>query len=244
MLGAALDPRPLGPPGYFGKIVNLPDFVSRRLPRSFIEPWDDWLQQSVLSSKERLGADWHDIYMTSPIWRFVVSRGLCGPTAWAGVLMPSIDRVGRHFPFTLASELPDAVGHLAFMTKSIWFEELEQRALSTLDEPFDLETYDALLQRLVMPSPPVDLVSRLRNNQSTTASWCFGLESAAAVSGSLPAITESLLAGVLDRHSFWWTSGSDKVTPCLLVFGGLPPSAAYAALLDGNWSRWGWMNWI
>jgi type VI secretion system protein ImpM len=158
--------------------------------------------------------------------------------------MPSVDRVGRHFPFTLASEVPDAFGRLAFLTETAWFEELEQLALSTLDEPFDLETFDALLQRLVPPSPAGGLVSRLRSNQSNTVSWCFGLGSAAAVPQSLPAISESLLAGVLDRHTFWWTAGSEKVTPCLLVFGGLPTPASYAALLDGNWSRWGWINWI
>jgi type VI secretion system protein ImpM len=112
-----------------------------------------------------------------------------------------------------------------------------------LDEPFDMEAFDALLQRLLPPSPAGRVVSKLRSNQSSTVSWCFGLGSVAAVSQSLPAISESLLAGVLDRHTFWWTAGSEKVTPCLLVFGGLPTPASYAALLDGNWSRWGWSNW-
>ncbi|HKQ23913.1 MAG TPA: type VI secretion system-associated protein TagF [Burkholderiales bacterium] len=244
MLGTAVDPQLAGPPGYFGKIMSFSDFVSRRLPRNFIEPWDDWLQQSVLSSKERLGPGWNDIYLTSPIWRFVLSRGVCGPTAWAGVLMPSIDRVGRHFPLTLAVEMPDAFGPLAVLAETAWFEGLEELALSTLDEPFDVEAFDALLQRLVLPSPAGELVSRLRSDQSNTVSWCFGLGSAAAVPQSLPAIAESLLAGVLQHQTFWWTSGSEKVTPCLLVFGGLPTPASYAALLDGDWSRWGWVNWI
>ena len=244
MLGTAVDPQLAGPPGYFGKIMSFSDFVSRRLPRSFIEPWDDWLQQSVLSSKERLGSGWHDIYLTSPIWRFVLSRGVCGPAAWAGVLMPSIDRVGRHFPLTLAVEMPDAFGPLAVLAETAWFEGLEELALSTLDEPFDVEAFDALLQRLVLPSPAGELVSRLRSNEGNAVSWCFGLGSAAAVPQSLPAITESLLAGALQRQTFWWTSGSEKVTPCLLVFGGLPTPASYAALLDGDWSRWGWVNWI
>jgi len=244
MLGATLEPSPAGLPGYFGKIVGFPDFVSRRLPRIFIEPWDDWLQQSILSSRERLGSQWHDIYMTSPIWRFVLSRGVCGPTAWAGVLMPSIDRVGRHFPFTLAFEVPDTFGHLPLLTETSWFEELEHLALSTLDEPFDLDTFDGLLQRLVPASPVDGPVSRLRSDAGSTVSWCFGLESAAALPRSLPAISESLTASALGRNTFWWTSGSEKVTPCLLVFVGLPIPASYAALLDGDWSRWGWTNWI
>ena len=35
MLGAALDPSPAGPPGYFGKVVGFPDFVSRRSATHF-----------------------------------------------------------------------------------------------------------------------------------------------------------------------------------------------------------------
>ena len=30
-----------------------------------------------------------------PIWRFVLLPGLIGSNGWAGVLMPSVDRVGR-----------------------------------------------------------------------------------------------------------------------------------------------------
>lgn len=244
MLGTAVANPPARQPGYFGKIVGFPDFVSRRLPRSFVEPWDDWLQHSVLGSKERLGASWHDTYMTSPIWRFLLSSGVCGPGAWAGVLMPSADRVGRHFPFTLAVEMPDAYGRLAFLSEAAWFEQLEQLALSTLDEPFDLELFDASLQRLGPPGPASAVVSRLRGTQNNAVSWCFGLASVAALHQSLPTIAESLAEGALEGDTFWWTSGSDKVTPCLLVFRGLPSATSYAALLDGNWARSGWVSWL
>ena len=45
-------------PGFFGKLPEFPDFVGRRLPRSFLDPWDNWLQQGILSSRERLGVSW------------------------------------------------------------------------------------------------------------------------------------------------------------------------------------------
>jgi type VI secretion system protein ImpM len=244
MLGAAVASAPSVLPGFFGKIVSFADFVSRRLPRSFIEPWDEWLQHSLLSSRERLGAVWHDTYMTSPIWRFLLSSAVCGPGTWAGVLMPSIDRVGRHFPFTLAAEVPELQGRLAFLTETAWFEELEQLALSTLDEPFDLEVLDASLQRLRPPVPVNGVTSRRRAKHSNAVSWCFGLASAATVSQGLPVLAESLAEGALDQRTFWWTSGSDKVTPCLLSFRGLPTADNYADLLDGNWARSGWINCI
>lgn len=95
-------------PGFYGKLPALGDFVSRRLPRQFIEPWDQWLQSAIAASREQLGSDWLDVYLTSPIWRFGLGAGVCGTGAWAGVLMPSVDKVGRYYPLTLAVPVPEA----------------------------------------------------------------------------------------------------------------------------------------
>src|SRR5512139_3843786 len=99
-------PAPPSMPGWYGKIPNLGDFASRRLPSRFIVAWDDWLQRALASSRAQLGGQWLDLYLTSPVWRFLLMPGVCGSAAWAGVLMPSVDRVGRYFPLTIALELP------------------------------------------------------------------------------------------------------------------------------------------
>ena len=82
-------------PGFYGKVPVLGDFVTQRLPASFVKNWDTWLQNGLSASREELGDNWLDIYLTSPIWRFAMREGACGATAWAGILMPSVDRVGR-----------------------------------------------------------------------------------------------------------------------------------------------------
>jgi type VI secretion system protein ImpM len=239
MLGAALDAgNPAASPGYFGKLPGFADFVTRRLPRSFVDPWDDWLQQCILSARDRLGVGWLDTYLTSPIWRFAVGAGVCGTAGWTGLLMPSVDRVGRHFPLTLATELPTESGLLSVLAEDAWFDRLEQLALTTLDEPFDLAVFDQELQALALQASGNPLLSKLRGTEGV--SWCFELPSIAFLGQSLPAILESLFRGQLDRHTFWWTSGSAKVKPCLLTCRGLPHTASSAAFLDGNWSRWGW----
>src|SRR5690348_13402684 len=94
--------------GCYGKLPCLGDFVSRRLPRSFVQPWDAWLQGALSASHAQLGADWIAAYLASPFWRFALPPGLCGPEGWAGVLMPSTDRIGRSFPFTVATPIPPA----------------------------------------------------------------------------------------------------------------------------------------
>uniref|UniRef100_UPI0013C2CB68 type VI secretion system-associated protein TagF n=1 Tax=Pseudomonas viridiflava TaxID=33069 RepID=UPI0013C2CB68 len=49
---------------------------------------------------------WLDAYLVSPLWRFAVPANLLGSQPVAGVMMPSIDRVGRYFPLTIACLLP------------------------------------------------------------------------------------------------------------------------------------------
>ena len=40
-------------PGYHGKLLAKGDFVTRRLPRTFVDPWDSWLQDVVGGSRAR-----------------------------------------------------------------------------------------------------------------------------------------------------------------------------------------------
>src|SRR5688572_18349977 len=87
--------------GFFGKLPCRGDFLRRRVPEEFVAAWDEWLQLCLTQSREQLGDAWRDAYLAGPIWRFVLAEGVCGTGAYAGVLMPSVDRVGRCFPLTI-----------------------------------------------------------------------------------------------------------------------------------------------
>lgn len=69
--------------GFYGKLASRGDFVSRALPQSFVGPWDSWLAAGLLASQQRLGGDWLNVYLVSPLWRFVLAPGVCGPDAAA-----------------------------------------------------------------------------------------------------------------------------------------------------------------
>lgn len=129
--------------GFFGKVPSHGDFVARRLPAAFIEPWDAWLQAGMAHSRAQLGDAWLPTYLNSPIWRFALGAGVCGPQAWTGVMMPSVDRVGRYFPFTIACEV-DGTGTPA----PAWYAALEDLALSALETGFSLQDCDAAMLRL------------------------------------------------------------------------------------------------
>ncbi len=138
--------------GWYGKLPAIGDFASRRLPSAFIRDWDGWLAQSILQAREMLGTDWTQTYMDCPIWRFVLPPGVLGAdqtASWAGVVMASVDRVGRQFPFTLAAPLNndiDPFENLPALAR--WWAGLEDVALDALQSDLDGDGVDAELAAL------------------------------------------------------------------------------------------------
>ena len=87
--------------GWYGKLPSLGDFASRRLSAGFIEAWDAWLAAGMADWCRREPDAWLAHYLAGPSWRFLLMPGaMAGASAgekgaWAGVLMPSVDKVGR-----------------------------------------------------------------------------------------------------------------------------------------------------
>src|SRR5262249_13438980 len=76
--------------GFYGKLPSKGDFLLRRVSQEFVDAWDAWLQQSLFASRENLQERWLDAYLTSPVWRFALSDGVCGSGAYAGLMLPSV----------------------------------------------------------------------------------------------------------------------------------------------------------
>jgi len=215
-------------PGWYGKLPGVGDFASRRLPEEFIRPWDAWLQSVIPASQAALGTDWLERYLTMPIWRFVLAPGLVGRPAWAGVLMPSVDRVGRRFPLTVAAALPSdaALVHVVFEAGD-WFSDLEDAALGVLDPSRGAEDLDRALANCPLEFPPgaaLDgLDAPLRRLPSIEA---FPLVAKAA---SLRG-----WASVALWKGLWWTRGRVDGDPLLMTCTGLPTAEEFGQLLDSQ----------
>jgi type VI secretion system protein ImpM len=83
--------------GLFGKLPAVGDFIGRGLGHAQRAAVDAWLSSGLLELQAS-SPQWLDTYLVSPVWQWVLPAGrLCEP-ALAGVLMPSVDRVGRYFP--------------------------------------------------------------------------------------------------------------------------------------------------
>jgi len=225
--------------GFFGKLPGHGDFIYRDLPTQFMEVWDNWLQLFISSSQEQIGEGWLDIYLTSPIWRFALSEGVIDESAWMGIVLPSVDRVGRYFPFTIATRLPANSNPIADISTQLeWFENCEEIALQALNDELSLEEIVASVQRQSLVSDD----TYVRNNQALHHSPLlmrmeFEEQSAQAV---LPFMMDTCLRHSFSSYSVWSTKGSEYVEPCMFVSQAMPAITGIAAMLDGQWEHWNW----
>ncbi len=229
--------------GWYGKIPSLGDFISRSLPANFIDIWDTWLQKAMATSREQLGEQWLDLYLTSPIWRFILMPDVCGNTnLWAGILMPSIDKVGRHFPLTLATEIvphPQALSSL--LSAQAWYSALEQAALASLDlniSPDDLD------QSLAQLPPPIFCDESCSIDDHELSHWwqtcsltgdsykSLLLPTANSLIEVFTTVNQDVFSKISVGKSMWWRVDFETDQTQLHCFTGLPPESKFAILLN------------
>lgn len=235
--------------GFFGKLPSHGDFVRRRVADDFVAGWDSWLQQCLAQSRETLGGAWLDTYLTSPVWRFALAPSVCGAEAVAGILVPSVDRVGRYFPLTIVWPTPPNLSTLEIALRyRASFEHAERLLLDTLAaEQFEFADFDRSVMDLAAHLETADEEHALRLTQSSASSLAAAPLRACYVplrdAAALEAPALQLYGQFLDAPggtAFWWTDGSAAVAPCWLMTHGLPDSAQYSAMLDGAWNEAGW----
>ncbi|MHC6226190.1 type VI secretion system-associated protein TagF [Pseudomonas sp. X10] len=223
--------------GFYGKLASHGDFLSRRLSPAFVRCWDEWLQAGLRYSRERLGVGWQEIYRCSPLWHFALAGGVCGEPAWAGVLMPSVDRVGRYFPLTLAYGGPQVSVMERLRRDGEWYAELERLALSSLEGGFSLERFDSALSRVPKPLQPEAWARPTLGSSAAGMLWLERPEE----EGMAQAIEQWSvhLAGIERErsqagHALFWTEGSPLLPPTLVMSQGLPSLKVFLAMLAGR----------
>ncbi|HYA39714.1 MAG TPA: type VI secretion system-associated protein TagF [Syntrophobacteraceae bacterium] len=226
-------------PGFYGKLPTVGDFISRRLPASFVHPWDAWLQDSLATSQDKLGSDWLEIYLTSPIWRFALSAGTCGNSACAGILMPSVDNVGRYFPLTLAVLIEQQTLLPRLLIEGAeWFGKLEGFALSALEDDFNFDEFDRGLQNLVLqpvlPLEELHFEADGPNWESRRAVFRTGVSEIAQIRDAFIDLSGRMLSRISPVYSLWCTGGSERVRPSVRAYGGLPPPSAFVEFIAGK----------
>jgi type VI secretion system protein ImpM len=231
-------------PGIHGKLPSHGDFITRRLPRDFVDVWDGWLQRAISTSKTELGEGWLETYLTSPIWSFALTPGICGEAGWAGVLMPSVDRVGRYFPLTVAVAVSTSISPCeVLMSGAHWFERARALALSSLEEnEFSLDAFDASVADLGVPAADDGATGDAFQVPAATAGQGWHLPLPVSPAATLMQLTHGLIEERLGRYGLWWSEGSELVPSCALLSPSLPDPSAYSAFLDGRFKVEHWVS--
>jgi type VI secretion system protein ImpM len=238
--------------GLFGKLPSHGDFLRRRTTDAFVSVWDAWLQDCMASSRSALGDAWLDVYLTSPAWRFAGAAGICGPAPILGVMVPSVDRVGRYFPLTIVAELPAHVNLVTVATTTgPFFEIAERLIIDTLArERIDFEEFDEHVIKLadhltsiaITPRVVLDASAAQMLDGKRRASWQVPIGSPRQLAPVFEQLLSHRLSMVCHPLMLWWTEGSSIVEPSCLVATGLPDPDMFAALLDGSWPQFNWQS--
>lgn len=229
--------------GLYGKLPSFGDFVTRRLPTAFTDRWDSWLQKSIAASRLSLGDAWLERYLEAPVWRFLLGSGVISEQAYAGVLVPSVDRVGRYFPLTLAMAIGvDVDAPTTFAACRDWYRDLESLGLEALEAPLDFERFDARLA--ATPLPPAsfgggdddDTVPiALRQPRHLGMELPDGL----TLDGSAGGWRE-MIAQLCKPVCLWSTGSNEIFGRVYLASEKLPGSDQFSGMLDGAWEAHAW----
>jgi type VI secretion system protein ImpM len=212
--------------GLFGKMPSKRDFVSYNLERPFLDLWEKWLQSGVAASRESLGDQWQQMFLSAPIWRFWLGAGVAG-TSVAGAVMPSVDHVGRYFPLSLCAAAPQGcrIPPPPDTALDEWYSAAERFLLTLLEDELPEEP-QTILQRFSFPSV-IATPHRSESLESRLHDVCTSEDIAQAFSELASADHAATQGG----RSYWWTLGGPQHAAKMLVQAGMPGPSDFAQLM-------------
>lgn len=233
--------------GYYGKIPSHGDFVKHNLPRCFTETWDQWLQECLVHWRQSFQGDWMVNYLTMPVQRFILSAGIAGEVNWYGVLLPSRDKAGRLFPFTVCIPIPSTSENpiQLYGSNQAWLDKLEEAAISCLMPSFTKENLNGEFQDK-LKALSAQLPTGFHTSEFTQAkvdnlphqaqfAWHGQASDPSTLWKKLLNIT---CQEYMHAYSIWWTKDGHDLMFCQ----GLPALERTPALIDQQWKRWGWLT--
>jgi type VI secretion system protein ImpM len=236
ILGLASSAQP-AVPGWYGKLPAFGDFASRRLPVAFVDAWDHWLSCGLAQLREDAPDTWLTAYLDSPVWRFVLMPGVVPGSSselgWAGVLMPSVDRVGRYFPMTLACPLV-APACAASPALWHWLAQLDELAADALYGDWPIERLESALTS--MSPPPCAPAGAILPKQMPGAVVCVDEQSGwdhnpcEAIPDAAATIAATAMQAACLHGLSWWQSEPKEAGRQLRVSRGLPAPGAFMHL--------------
>ena len=127
---------------WFGKLPCVGDFCSHNMSACLLSELDDWLSTAMQAGSDSYGSAWIQAYFDTPIHGFVWGHNTLpalGDILVVGVLMPSVDKAGRAFPFVLLEQLDTSTcPDLSCEALADWFFHAHTVCADALNEEWPL----------------------------------------------------------------------------------------------------------
>lgn len=223
--------------GFFGKLPSFGDFIYRGVSADLSKSIDSWIMQSIEESKGCLKDSWQNMYFNSPIWRFTTSPGILSENTVTGLVMPSVDKSGRCYPFTIIIEADKNVNPFT-LTRQVDYlhEKAEDFILNLLNlsniKPEDILQELILLYKNIEEYDHIDVTPlEMTNSQQLFATLD---KSSSDFSTKNEAFLFEAINKLNNNVSIWWTVGGNGFSPRTLYFHNMPPPDYYSSLLTGE----------
>ena len=203
-----------GEAGFAGKLPSHDDFVEGGGALEARHRLMDWAKAGLVRGRDGSANRFTDMFLTMPVWRFVLEPGLCTEHTVAGVLCPSVDRSGRAFPIVIVAELEPCDALTAFAPLREWFEAMEALVLNALDGSLDAGAFGQGL------APPPASPGPWRGERP----FRTGLRSVAVDAAGIP-------NQAVPSAAYWTTTGGEDVPPLGLSHSAPPDDALFLALV-------------
>lgn len=222
--------------GFFGKLPGYGDFIQRNVSPDVINAWDNWVLQAIESAHGDLQHEWQSVYFQSPIWRFLISSSVLGDNTVTGIMMPSVDKAGRSYPFTVFCQTESDVNSFICARKldekhalaEEFMLDLLGKGSPNLEDVLDVlhgiygdNRESEFLHLDVKDSSSITEMANVSEHQ--TADFIDANETA----------FEHILTGNDIHITLWWTNGGVDYAPRKRYFSGMPPVDSFQSFLRG-----------
>ena len=219
--------------GFFGKLPSYGDFIQRNLSPDIVNHWDNWLLTSIEAAHASLSDQWRNRYFSGPMWRFVIDQPLIDESVVTGVMMPSVDKAGRCYPFSIMcqTEMPVNPFSLARHVDPLHLQAEEFLLTLLDDQQIDLDQVADVLSGIYAP---LDELACCAAQSAEPASTMELSTLVASPELDLSQCNETLLHELLKRqhmHITIWSMFSEQST--IRYFAGMPPVDVFHTFLSG-----------
>lgn len=221
---------PIQKSGYYGKLPIRGDFIQRNLPAQFITIWDEWLQSVLHASQKTLGDKWLDTYLVFPVWRFFLSQD--SGEKYTGIILPSVDKVGRYFPFTIVTSLARETAVDPFISQhEDWYAQAEHIAIQALEENIEFDQLNQAIDNLsIFDCSEPHLTPDIKRN-----AYHISLNEQTSLDEALARIQSRMHPSSAHQVSYWWNENKMDNQGDLLCYPGMPDDTVFVAMMNGQW---------